>query len=103
MIRTKHLIALCVSAGLILMLVACGPSTPQEKVVDSFKAACERVDKAKSQKSLNTTSQILIGDINKAIKGLDPVQQNQVMTSLEVTRAESEYNVKIQRKRKELK
>ena len=61
------------------------------------------VDKAKTQKALNGTSQILIGDINKSLKGLSPVEQNKVMTSKEVTTIERVYNKKLTEKRKSLR
>ncbi|MBR6894188.1 MAG: hypothetical protein IKN15_13310 [Bacteroidaceae bacterium] len=100
---TRHLLSLCAASGLALVLTACGPSTPQEKVVASFEDAIERVDKAKTQKALNGTSQILIGDINKSLKGLSPVEQNKVMTSKEVTTIERVYNKKLTEKRKSLR
>ena len=100
---TRHLLSLCAATGLALVLTACGPSTPQEKVVASFEDAIERVDKAKTQKALNGTSQILIGDINKSLKGLSPVEQNKVMTSKEVTTIERVYNKKLTEKRKSLR
>ena len=100
---TRHLISICAAIGLALMLTACGPSTPKEKVVASFENAIERVEKAKSQKSLNAASQILIGDINKSLKGLTPVEQNKIMTSKEVTSIERTYNKKITEKRKSLR
>lgn len=100
---TRHLLSLCAATGLVLVLTACGPSTPQEKVVASFEDAIERVDKAKTQKALNGTSQILIGDINKSLKGLSPVEQNKVMTSKEVTTIERVYNKKLTEKRKSLR
>lgn len=100
---TRHLIPICATTGLALMLTACGPSTPQEKVVASFEDAIERVDKAKSQQSLNAASQILIGDINKSLKGLTAVEQNKVMTSKEVTTIERTYNKKVTERRKSLR
>jgi len=100
---TRHLISCCATIGLALMLTACGPSTPQEEVVQSFNDAIERVDNAKSQNSLKAASQILIGDINKSLKGLDPVQQNQIMTSKEVVQVEKVYNKKLLEKRKTLR
>ena len=100
---TKHLVSVCATIGLALLLTACGPSTPQEKVIKSFNDAIERVDNAKSQNSLKSASQILIGDINKSLKGLDPVQQNKIMTSKEVTRVEKVYNKKLMEKRKTLR
>lgn len=100
---TRHLLSLCAATGLALVLTACGPSTPQEKVVASFEDAIERVEKAKTQKALNGTSQILIGDINKSLKGLSPVEQNKVMTSKEVTTIERVYNKKLTEKRKSLR
>jgi len=100
---TRHLLSLCAASGLALVLTACGPSTPQEKVVASFEDAIERVEKAKTQKALNGTSQILIGDINKSLKGLSPVEQNKVMTSKEVTTIERVYNKKLTEKRKSLR
>jgi len=100
---TRHLFSLCAASGLALMLTACGPSTPQEKVIASFEDAIERVDNAKTKQSLNGASQILIGDINKSLKGLTPVEQNKVMTSKEVTAIEREYNKKVTEKRKSLK
>ena len=68
-----------------------------------FEDAIERVEKAKTQKALNGTSQILIGDINKSLKGLSPVEQNKVMTSKEVTTIERVYNKKLTEKRKSLR
>ena len=100
---TRHLLSLCAATGLALVLTACGPSTPQEKVVASFEDAIERVEKAKTQKALNGTSQNLIGDINKSLKGLSPVEQNKVMTSKEVTTIERVYNKKLTEKRKSLR
>lgn len=100
---TRHLLSHCAATGLALVLTACGPSTPQEKVVASFEDAIERVEKAKTQKALNGTSQILIGDINKSLKGLSPVEQNKVMTSKEVTTIERVYNKKLTEKRKSLR
>jgi hypothetical protein len=52
---------------------------------------------------LKAASQILIGDINKSLKGLDPVQQNQIMTSKEVVQVEKVYNKKLMEKRKTLR
>jgi len=100
---TRHLISFCATIMLALVLTACSQSTPQEKVVKSFNDAIERVEKAKSQNSLKAASQILIGDINKSLKGLDPVQQNKVMTSKEVTKVEKVYNKKLMEKRKNLR
>lgn len=100
---TRHLLSLCAASGLALLLTACTPATPQEKVVASFEDAIERVEKAKSQQSLNGASQILIGDINKSLKGLTPVEQNKVMTSKEVITIEREYNKKVTEKRKSLR
>lgn len=100
---TRHLLSFCATIALALMLTACGPSTPQEKVVKSFNDAIERVENAKSQNALKTASQLLIGDINKSLKGLDPVQQNKIMTSKEVTSVEKVYNKKLMEKRKTLR
>jgi len=100
---SKHLCSLCASFGIAMIFAACGPSTPQEKVIDSFNDAIERVDKAKTQQSLNAASQILIGDINKALKGLTAVDQNKVMTSREVAQVEAIYNRKITEKRKSVR
>ena len=99
----RHLLSLCAISGLALILTACSPSTPQEKVVASFEDAIERVEKAKSQQALNGTSQILIGDINKSLKGLTPVEQNKVTTSKEVLTIEKVYNKKVTEKRKSLR
>ena len=99
----RHLVSVCATIGLALLLTACGPSTPQEKVIKSFNDAIERVENAKSQNALKTASQLLIGDINKSLKGLDPVQQNKIMTSKEVTRVEKVYNKKLMEKRKTLR
>ena len=99
----RHILSLCAASGLALILTACSPSTPQEKVVASFEDAIERVEKAKSQQALNGTSQILIGDINKSLKGLTPVEQNKVMTSKEVLTIEKVYNKKVTEKRKSLR
>ncbi len=99
----RHLVSVCAAIGLAFLLTACSPSTPQEKVIKSFNDAIERVDNAKSQNSLKSASQILIGDINKSLKGLSPVEQNKVMTSKEVTKVEKVYNKKLMEKRKALR
>lgn len=100
---TRHLISFCATIMLALVLTACSKSTPQEKVVKSFNDAIERVENAKSQNSLKAASQILIGDINKSLKGLSPVEQNKIMTSKEVTKIEKVYNKKLIEKRKNLR
>ncbi len=100
--KTKHLIALCV-ISLTLMLVSCEQKTPQEKVINCFNNAIERVDRAKNLKTLNGASTILITDINKSLKGLAQSEKDNIMISPNVQQIEKTYNSKVIEKRKHVK
>ncbi|MCQ2111786.1 MAG: hypothetical protein MJY95_00395 [Bacteroidaceae bacterium] len=97
----QHLCALCV-AIVALMLTSCS-STPTEKVVDSLNEAIERAEKAKSRKTLDASSKILLLDMQKAMAGLSYDEQQDILNSSEVSSLQGTFNKIVFEKRKVLK